>query len=191
MRSDKILYMVTDRRCFLKIAAQAALCTVFPVSAVASMGRLSAPKRNLFLFNTHTGEKLDVCYHARGRYQPEALEEINNIFRDYRTGEIRPIRKELLNLLHSISKKLDQPTRFHIISGYRSPETNAELRKKSKYVAKNSLHIQGEAADIRIPGYDTRRLRKVCVTLNAGGVGYYRKSDFVHVDVGPVRHWQT
>jgi len=189
MRSDKILHMVTDRRCFLKISAQAVLCSVFPVTAIASMGRLSAPKRNLFLFNTHTGEKLDVCYYARGRYQPEALEEINNIFRDYRTGEIRPIRKELLNLLHSISKKLDQPARFHIISGYRSPKTNAELRKKSKYVAKNSLHIQGEAVDIRIPDYDTRCLRKVCMKLKAGGVGYYRKSDFVHVDVGPVRHW--
>jgi len=182
--------MFIGRRRFLKISVQAALCSAFPVSALASIDRLSAPKRNLFLFNTHTGEKLDVCYYARGLYQSEALEEINNIFRDYRTGEIRPIRKELLNLLHSISKKLDRPTRFHIISGYRSPETNAELRKKSKYVVKNSLHIQGEAADIRIPGYDTKWLRKVCMKLEAGGVGYYRKSDFVHVDVGPVRHWQ-
>jgi len=190
MSSKTLLNMFIGRRRFLKISVQAALCSAFPVSALASIDRLSAPKRNLFLFNTHTGEKLDVCYYVRGRYQPEALEEINNIFRDYRTGEIRPIRKELLNLLHSISKKLDRPTRFHIISGYRSPETNAELRKKSKYVAKNSLHIQGEAVDIRIPDYDTRWLRKVCVTLNAGGVGYYRKSDFVHVDVGPVRHWQ-
>jgi len=191
MRSDKMLHMVTDRRCFLKIGAQAALCTVFPVSAVASMGRLLAPKRNLLLFNTHTGQKLDVCYFARGQYQPEALEKINYILRDYRTGEIKPIRMELLNLLHSISKKFDQPASFHIISGYRSPETNAKLRKKSKYVVKNSLHIQGEAVDIRIPGYDTRCLRKVCMKLKAGGVGYYRKSDFVHVDVGPVRHWQT
>jgi len=182
--------MATDRRCFLKIGAQAALCTVFPVSTLASIDRLLAPKRNLLLFNTHTGQKLDVCYFTQGQYQPEALEEINYIFRDYRTGEIKPIRKELLNLLHSISKKLDRPTRFHIISGYRSPETNAKLRKKSKYVVKNSLHIQGEAVDMRIPDYDTRWLRKVCMKLKAGGVGYYRKSDFVHVDVGPVRHWQ-
>jgi len=190
MRSNTLLHMATDRRCFLKIGAQAALCTVFPVSTVASIGRLLTPKRNLLLFNTHTGQKLDVCYFARGQYQLEALEKINYIFRDYRTGEIKPIRKELLNLLHSISKKLDRPTPFHIISGYRSPETNAKLRKKSKYVVKNSLHIQGEAVDIRVPGFDTRWLRKVCMKLKAGGVGYYRKSDFVHVDVGPVRHWK-
>ncbi|MGD8980493.1 MAG: DUF882 domain-containing protein [Desulfobacterales bacterium] len=190
MRSNTLLHMVTDRRCFLKIGAQAALCAAFPVSAIASIDRLLTPKRNLLLFNPHTGQKLDVCYFAQGQYQPEALEKINYIFRDYRTGEIKPIRKELLNLMHSISKKLDRSTRFHIISGYRSPETNAKLRKKSKYVVKNSLHIQGEAVDIRVSGYDTRWLRKVCMKLKAGGVGYYRKSDFVHVDVGPVRHWQ-
>ena len=189
MRKNTLFNSPIDRRRFLKIGAKAALCSAFPVSALASIDRLSAPKRNLFLFNTHTGEKLDVCYFAQGQYQPEALAEINYILRDYRTGEIKPIRKELLNLLHSISKKFDQPTRFHIISGYRSPETNAKLRKKSKYVVKNSLHIQGEAVDIRIPDYDTRWLRKVCMKLKAGGVGYYRKSDFVHVDIGPVRHW--
>ena len=189
MRNHTLLNMLINRRRFLKIGAQTALCSVFPVSAMASIDRLLMPERNLFLFNTHTGEKLDVCYYSQGQYQPEALENINYIFRDYRTGEIRPIRKELLNLLYSISKKLDQTTRFHIISGYRSSRTNAKLRKKDKYVARNSLHIQGEAADIRVPDYDTRWLRKICMTLQAGGVGYYRKSDFVHVDIGPVRYW--
>ena len=189
MRSHTLLNMLINRRRFLKIGAQTALCSVFPVSAMASIDRLLMPERNLFLFNMHTGEKLDVCYYSQGRYQPEALENINYIFRDYRTEEIRPIRKELLNLLYSISKKLDRTTRLHIISGYRSPETNAKLRKKSKSVAKNSLHIQGEAADIRVPDYDTRWLRKVCMKLKAGGVGFYRKSDFVHVDIGPVRYW--
>lgn len=190
MKRNTFLNMFIHRRCFLKIGAQAALCSVFPATVIASIGRLSAPKRKLLLFNTHTDENLDVCFYAKGRYQPEALKKINYILRDHRTEEIKPIHKGLLNLLHSISNTLDRPTRFHIISGYRSPETNAELRKKSKYVVKNSLHIQGEAADIRIPGYDTKWLRKVCMKLKAGGVGYYRKSDFVHVDVGPVRHWQ-
>ena len=189
MSSSKPLNMFIDRRGFLKIGAQAALCTAFPVSALASIDRLLTPKRNLFLFNTHTGQKLDVCYYAKGRYLPEALNKINFILRDYRTEEIKPIHKGLLNLLHSVSMTLDRPTRIHIVSGYRSPETNAALRKKSKRVAKNSLHIQGEAADIRIPGYDTRWLRNVCVNLKAGGVGYYRKSEFVHVDIGLVRYW--
>ena len=143
----------------------------------------------LSLYNTHTHESLDVCYYAQGQYSSKSLTKIDHILRDHRTEEIKPIHKGLLNLLHSISMTLDQPARFHIVSGYRSPETNAELSKQSKYVVKNSLHMKGEAADIRIPGYDTRRLRNVCMKLKAGGVGYYRKSDFVHLDIGLVRHW--
>jgi len=189
MRKNALLNMSMDRRRFIKIGAQAALCSVFPVSAIASIDRLFTPKRSLFLFNTHTGQKLDVCYYTQGQYQPEALKKIDYIFRDHRTKEIKPINKGLLNLLHIISMTLDQPTRLHVISGYRSPETNAELSKKSKYVVKNSLHMKGKAADIRIPGYDTRRLRNACMKLKAGGVGYYRKSDFVHVDIGLVRYW--
>lgn len=191
MSSNTLLNMLIGRRRFLKIGAQAALCSVFPVSAIASIDRLLAPKRNLFLLNTHTGQKLDVCYYAHGRYHPEALKKINYILRDYRTEEIKPIHKGLLNLLHSISMTLDRPTRIHVVSGYRSPETNAELRKRSKNVVKNSLHMRGEAVDIRIPDCRTRELRNFCMKLNVGGVGYYPKSDFVHVDIGPVRHWQS
>lgn len=189
MRNNKLLNKSIDRRHFCKIGTQAILCSLLPVSAIASIDRLLAPKRNLLLLNTHTGQKLDVCYYAQGQYQPEALKKINYILRDHRTEEIIPIHKGLLNLLHSISMTLDRPTRLHVISGYRSPETNAELSRRSKYVVKNSLHVKGKAADIRIPGYDTRRLRNACMKLKAGGVGYYRKSDFVHVDIGQVRHW--
>ena len=178
-----------DRRRFLKIWAQAALYSAFPVSAMASIDRLLGSKRMLSLYNTHTRESLDVCYYAQGQYLSKSLTKIDHILRDHRTEEVKPIHNGLLNLLHSISMTLDQPVRFHIVSGYRSPETNAELSKKSKYVVKNSLHMKGEAADIRIPGYDTRRLRNVCMKLKAGGVGYYRRSDFVHVDIGLVRHW--
>jgi uncharacterized protein YcbK (DUF882 family) len=178
-----------DRRFFIKILAQTALCSVLPVSALAAIERFSAPKRSLFMYNIHTDQELDVRYYAQGRYQPDALKQINYLLRDYRTGEIKPIRKELLNLLYSISRTLDGPAQFHIISGYRSPETNAMLRRRSKQVAKNSLHMKGEAVDIRIPDYDTRRLRNVCMKLKAGGVGYYPESDFVHVDIGRVRYW--
>jgi uncharacterized protein YcbK (DUF882 family) len=189
MRSDTFFNMLIGRRGFFKIGVQTALCSLFPVTAIASIDYCLMPKRNLSLFNMHTGEKLDVCYYAKGKYRAEALKKINHIFRDFRTGEIKTIRKELLNLLYSISREIDQQTPLHIISGYRSPETNAELRRKSKNVAKNSLHIQGEAADIRVPEYDTRRLRKLCMKLKVGGVGYYPSSDFVHVDIGPVRYW--
>ncbi|MGA7143686.1 MAG: YcbK family protein [Desulfobacterales bacterium] len=178
-----------NRRLFIKIFAQTALWGIFPVSALAAIDRLSAPKRTLLLYNIHTGQRLDAHYYAQGRYQRDALKKINYILRDYRTGEIKPIRKELLNLLYSISRTLDRPAQFHIISGYRSPETNAMLRRRSNNVAKNSLHMEGEAVDIRIPGCDTTWLRTVCMKLRAGGVGYYPKSEFVHVDIGPVRYW--
>ena len=181
--------MFIDRRRFFKIWAQAALCTVFPVSALASIDRFLAPKRNLCLFNVHTGQKLDVCYYAQGRYQPEALKKINYLLRDYRTKEIKPIKIGLLNLLHSISMTFDQSAWIHVISGYRSPETNAKLRRKSKRVVKNSFHTKGEAVDIRVPDCRTKMLRNLCMQLNAGGVGYYPRSGFVHVDIGPVRHW--
>jgi uncharacterized protein YcbK (DUF882 family) len=178
-----------DRRSFIKIFAQTVICTVFPLSALAAIDRMSASTRTLLMYNIHTDQKLDERYYAQGRYQPDALNKINYILRDYRTEEIKPIRKELLNLLYSISRALGRPAQFHIISGYRSPETNEMLRRRSKNVAKNSLHIEGEAVDIRIPGCDTRWLRNICMKLKAGGVGYYPKSDFVHVDIGRVRYW--
>ena len=189
MRSHTLLERYLDRRRFLKIGVHAALYGIFPTSAIAAVGRPRPSERTLFLYNVHTGQELDACYYAHGRYQPEVLKKINHILRDYRTGEIKPIRTELLNLLHSISKNLDGTARIHIISGYRSPETNAKLRQRSKYVVKNSLHMKGEAVDIRVPDCRTKTLRNVCLQLNTGGVGYYRKSDFVHVDIGPVRHW--
>jgi uncharacterized protein YcbK (DUF882 family) len=188
-RNEKMPDNTLNRRFFIKIVTQTALCGMFPVSALAAIHRLSESKRTLFLHNVHTGQSLDTHYYARGRYQPDALKNINYILRDYRTGEIKPIRKELLNLLYSISRTFRRPPRFHVISGYRSPETNAMLRRRSKAVAKNSLHMEGEAVDIRIPGCDTTWLQTICMKLKAGGVGYYPKSEFVHVDIGPVRYW--
>lgn len=178
-----------DRRRFLKIWTQAALYCAFPFSAMAAIDRLSGEKRMLSLYNTHTRESLDVCYFAQGQYLSKSLKKIDYIFRDHRTEETKSIHKGLLNLLNSVSRTFDQPVRFHVVSGYRSPETNAILRRRSRYVAKYSLHMQGEAVDIRIPGFDTRWLRNICMKLQAGGVGYYPKSDFVHLDIGNVRYW--
>lgn len=188
-RNDNMLDRTLNRRLFIKIFAQTALWGICPVPALAAIDRLSVSKRTLHLYNIHTGQTLDADYFAQGRYQDDAMKKINYILRDYRTGDIKPIRRELLNLLYSISRTFRRPTRFHIISGYRSPETNAMLRRRSNNVAKNSLHMEGEAVDIRIPGCDATWLRTVCMKLRAGGVGYYPKSEFVHVDIGPVRYW--
>jgi uncharacterized protein YcbK (DUF882 family) len=117
------------------------------------------------------------------------LNQINHVLRDHRTDDIYPIHTDLLDLLYSIKRYMPRPEYFNVISGYRSPKTNERLRHNTKGVAKRSYHMRGKAIDIRVPGFDTRQLRKLCVKLRRGGVGYYRDSDFVHVDIGPVRMW--
>jgi uncharacterized protein YcbK (DUF882 family) len=172
-----------DRRSFLKLGAFAALAGSRP--AMASF----APERSLTFYNLHTSERLNTVYWAEGAYIPEALQAINYHLRDYRTGEIREIDRRLLDVLCELRRKLETTAQIELISGYRSPSTNAMLHGKSPGVAEHSLHIEGMAADIRIPGRNLSLLRKAAVSMKAGGVGYYPASQFVHVDVGRVRTW--
>lgn len=181
--------MNPQRRSFLKIGIQATAVAFLPVSVLASMGRLLLPQRSLSFYNTHTDEILDVCYYTRGQYHPKALKKIDYILRDHRADKIKPINLRLIDLLHAISTTMHHQVQFHIISGYRTPETNAMLRTKGNGIASSSLHMKGQAVDIRTPACDTKRLRDICLKLRSGGVGYYPKSDFVHVDVGKIRVW--
>ena len=181
--------MFFDRRRFLKMGAQAVVTAMFPASVMASIHRTFFPKRRLSFYNTHTDERLDVCYYSNGRYHPKALKNIDYILRDHYSNKIIPIHKDLIDLLHAISMAIGEVPRFHIISGYRTLETNTMLRRISQAVAKNSLHMKGKAVDIRIPRCDTKRLNNICRRMSAGGVGYYPESDFVHVDTGDVRFW--
>ena len=173
----------------------AALVGVIPKSAFAAILRKSKPakalsSKALHFFNPHTCEKIDVSYFAKGRYSPAALKDISYLFRDHRTGAIKTIDPHLLDYLYGISLKLEtRSSPFHIISGYRTPETNAILCRESGNVAKNSLHIQGKAVDIRLPDRKISAIRRVAVSLKKGGVGYYPSDNFVHVDVGDVRYW--
>lgn len=162
---------------------------MLPMPALAATLKHADAKRTLALFNTHTNESVSVCYYDSNGYREEALDQINHILRDYRTDEIQTIDTRLLDQLFTIKSRIHPRTPFHIISGYRSPATNDMLRKVSSGVARSSLHTKGRAIDIRLPGYGTHRLRKLCVNLKAGGVGYYPKSDFVHLDTGVVRTW--
>jgi uncharacterized protein YcbK (DUF882 family) len=141
------------------------------------------------LFNTHTDEHLDVDYCINGRYSPEAMSAVNHILRDHRTEDIGRIDPKLLDLLFLLSKKTHTTMPFYVISGYRSPATNAMLRQNSKRVARGSFHVKGQAIDIRIPGFRLSKLKKMAINMNAGGVGYYPQSDFIHLDLGPVRYW--
>lgn len=148
------------------------------------------PSHKVLAFhNTHTGDQLKLTYFEQGRYIKDALHEINHLFRDYHDGSIHPIDPALLDQLYDLKHTLEVRKPFHIVSGYRSPSTNADLRKHSDGVAKNSLHMQGRAIDIRIEGLDTTRIRDAALAMHRGGVGYYAKSDFVHLDTGSIRTW--
>ncbi len=174
-----------SRRGFLKAGTLAA-ASLLPGGAG---GVLLPSERTLAFYNTHTGESLKTVYRTGAEYLPEALSDINRILRDHHTGEIRPMEVGLLDLLHALKERLDARRAFHIISGYRSPATNALLRKKKKGVAENSLHLVGKAIDIHLPGCTLGELRRAAMWFKKGGVGYYPQPGFVHVDVGRVRHW--
>ena len=148
-----------------------------------------APERRLDFKNLHTGESLRTIFWAQGRYLNDELKAVNHVLRDHRSGDVHPMDPKLLDLLYALQQSVAVNGSFHIISGYRSPASNQKLRSKSSGVAKKSLHMQGKAIDIRLPGCQLKHLRDAAVELKAGGVGYYAKSDFIHVDTGRVRRW--
>jgi uncharacterized protein YcbK (DUF882 family) len=149
----------------------------------------SETRRRLSFYNTHTHEHLLVTYKKSGTYIPEAMEKISKILRDHRSGDIHPIDPKLMDFLYDLLSKVDNHSEVHIISGYRSPATNKRLRQRSKGVASKSMHMQGKALDFRLPGTDTAILRDKACDMKRGGVGYYRKLDFVQIDTGRVRFW--
>jgi len=172
---------VLSRRSFLKVAT-------FAIASGPQLLRGADQDRSLSFLNLHTTEKLNTVYWADGGYVSESLTAINKVLRDHRTGTVYEIDRRLLDLLWRVRTELNTPEPFEIISGYRSPETNTMLRSNSSGVAKHSLHMDGMAADVRVPGRSLELIRKVAVSLKSGGVGYY-PSQFVHVDVGRVRTW--
>jgi len=161
-----------------------------PLAASPFMARAAlAPVRELRFDNLHTAEKLTVEYFAAGRYQPDALSEINRVLRDFRTGDVGEIDPKLLDLLHALRERAGTRQAFQVISGYRSPSTNAALHRRSSGVATHSLHMDGKAIDIRLGDVALPGLRDAALSLQLGGVGYYPGSNFVHVDTGRLRHW--
>ena len=188
-----------NRRTFLHTA----LLTLAGGAAIGALGptRLAHAGRNtrldsrrgrrLVMHNTHTGEQFNGIYRHAGHYDHHALSEINHFLRDHRTGDVREIDPEVLDILYVIGSRAEAgPGKpIHIISGYRSPETNARLRQTSTGVAKKSKHVEGRAIDFRLPGTNTSDLRRIALGLQAGGVGYYPRSNFVHIDNGRVRTW--
>ena len=145
--------------------------------------------RELHLYNLHTYETLSAVYWRDGTYLPEGLAQISYHLRDFRTGGIKPIDPSLLDIIYQLSNDIDVPGPINVISGYRTPATNAMLAARSEKVSPNSFHMRGQAIDIRLPGFATEGMRDMAMSLSKGGVGYYPESDFVHLDTGPIRAW--
>jgi uncharacterized protein YcbK (DUF882 family) len=185
---DKIQSQINRRR-FLQMLACGSLAAGFPSLVEASARKPYRSARNLAFLNTHTGERLALTYFEEGRYLSDALQEVNYLLRDHRTDDVYDIDTSLLDQLYNLRVMLGINKPFHIISGYRSPYTNALLHEQSDGVATKSLHMQGRAIDIRIEGFSTKRLRNAAIAMQSGGVGYYRRSNFVHLDTGRVRTW--
>jgi uncharacterized protein YcbK (DUF882 family) len=150
-----------------------------------------SPVRTLSLYSIHTGESVKADYFVDGRYQPAELEAIDRVMRDHRTGTIHPMDPAVLDIMFAVRRALGTPEAFHVVSGYRTRQTNETNRLRSRHsgVAKDSFHLYGRAVDVYVPSRDLTQLRRVALALRAGGVGYYPRSGFVHLDTGPFRTW--
>lgn len=187
------------RRHFFRRAAQfavagaplGALASQRPTRSLALDALASQPgTRSLALDNTHTGERIDLVYSVGGQYVPQALATLNHFLRDHYTGEVAVIDPQLFDVLHSLQSRLAWRQPYEVISGYRCPRTNELLRTtRGGGVASHSLHMDGKAMDIRLPGVPLAEVRDAALSLQAGGVGYYPHEQFVHVDTGRVRRW--
>lgn len=178
------------RRAFLRVSLVGALVLggrlICPPVALAR----DLPEGRLTLLNVWTDERLDVTYrNEAGEYDLEALDDVNHILRCHYTGEVAAIDVRVLEHVNLVQKKLGSGREIHVISGFRSPEYNAMLVRSGRRAARNSLHVQGQAVDMQIPGIHPKRIRQAALELGYGGVGYYPRSKFVHLDSGPFRHW--
>lgn len=181
---------ILNRRKFLGLSAAAVTVGAATLSVPAkALPYYTFPVRELTFFNTHTNEMFRGAYYYAGGYDRTIMSQFCYLLRDHRSEEVARIDYRLFDVLHNLQASLQNFGTIEIISGYRSPQSNAMLASFSSGVAKNSYHMRGQAVDIRMDGIPTEYLHNAALSLGAGGVGYYPASDFVHVDTGPVRTW--
>lgn len=180
-----------NRRSFLRLMLWAGLISYSSKSAFAAINDLTSEVRSLSLFNPRTKEGYNGIYWRNGEYVASALAAVNYIMRDVRTDDVKQIDRDLLDLIYKISLKLKTDGPFHVLSGYRSHQTNSLIVKQFESTAKNSFHTKGQAVDIRLPGQRASVLRRAAFELREGGIGFYPRQRFVHIDVGPVRYWSA
>jgi len=186
IRAAKTTMTTIQRRTLVGLAlvGLAITATVAPPRDVRA-----ADARQLSFYHTHTQRSLDVVYFQNGEYVDSALDEINRFLKDFRTGDIAEMDPELLDLLHDVRNEFGGNETFEVISAYRSPKTNEMLRSRTGGVARNSQHVLGNAIDVRLRGVPIEKLRDTALDMQRGGVGFYKQSDFVHMDTGRVRRW--
>jgi uncharacterized protein YcbK (DUF882 family) len=172
------------------LAAAAALSGTAALWPKALLGAPDAAARRIALTNLHTGERLDIEYSRDGSYAPDALAALEVLLRDFRNGDKHGIDPKLMDYLVDVAAQIGVPPAYSVISGYRSPQTNERLHERSSGVSQHSLHMQGRAIDVRMSGVDCRELAARAEILKRGGVGYYRASNFVHLDTGAFRTWR-
>jgi len=182
-----------DRRSFLSIGAATLGGVIIPAVASPALAvplpQRKGGTRRLAFRNAHTGESFNGVYRVGDKYLPDAFDQINHVLRDHRSNTQYPMDPRVLDIIFQVRQLTGRNEPLEVLSGYRSPKTNRKLRKASSGVAKKSLHMKGQAIDFHMEGYSTARLRDLAKSLRAGGVGYYSRSDFVHVDSGDVRSW--
>jgi uncharacterized protein YcbK (DUF882 family) len=194
MLTPSWLYFGSERSFSLRLSSLLAffayLLFLVPSGAFAAEADLPADAYRLHFFHTHTGEHLDIVYRHGDSYDPAALAELNHFLRDHRTGDVHDYDPRVFDLLHDLTAALGRPNaEIDVVCGYRTPWSNEWLRSHGHGVAQHSLHMQAMAIDIRVPGVETSTLRDAALNMHRGGVGYYAREQFVHVDVGRVRRW--
>jgi uncharacterized protein YcbK (DUF882 family) len=183
-----------NRRRLLQVGGLAALSAIGVAArrggAAPAPAREEPETRRITLKNLHTPESLQIAYRRGGEYDSDALAQLTKLLRDYRTGEEHPMDPALFDYLYEVAHAAKAEPVFSVISGYRSPRTNEMLHERSSGVASKSLHMEGKAIDVRLAGVECAALADTALGMQRGGVGYYRKSDFVHLDTGRFRTWR-
>ena len=178
------------RLCFSGLALILSLAPATAASSAANVAASAPANYRLRLYHLHTGERIDVVYRVGDRYIPESVAGLDRFLRDHRTGDEKNYDVREFDLLHDLMVKLGRPDgEIDIVCGYRTPWSNTYLRDHGHGVALHSQHMEAKAIDIRIPGAAASDVRDAALSMQRGGVGYYAQSNFVHVDVGPVRRW--
>ncbi len=178
-----------SRRGIIRAFAACSIAAAPTYSQAAGLLRRSGDYRKLSLYSNRSGEKVDTVYWVDGEYIEPAINEISKLMRDWRRNEIKIIDRNTLDIMAAAQAILDSSQPFQLLSGYRSPQTNAMLRRRSRRVAKYSLHMFGQAADLRMANRSTKQVSRAAISCRAGGVGRYRRAGFVHMDCGPIRTW--